>query len=144
MSDKSKPPDKQPLLITLYDDLQTSFAFHKNHDCKGKKIHLSPRIQDVRWTRCGPEGDVLWGNVDIGEGELELMTVEDRATQQTLKAIRLGVFNGFPLTNSIVFYCCEDDMIYFYPFEGYTLDKPSPYHLVYPFRRFVTMVDEFR
>ena len=102
--DKAKSPENQPHLIALYNE---SFAFHKNNDPNGKNIHLSPRILDVCWTKCSPEGDVLWGNIDIGKGELELMTIEDCASQQILQAIRLGIFNGFPLTNLIVFYCCE-------------------------------------
>ena len=87
----------------------------------------------------------LWGDVKIKEEELDLEIVEDYSHPgETFKAIYVGFMDGFPLSDSSVYYCYDDDTIYYYPTESYYTGPPTPYKFVYRFRPFKMMVDEFR
>lgn len=97
------------------------------------------------WTRDDPgEHQPLWGEVNIEKDEMELMTLEDRRHPgRLLQAVPLGVMNGFPISDADVYYCYDEDMIYYYPDEARLIDPRRPYFLVYSFRTFREMVTEF-
>ena len=144
LSDKSKSPRRQPLLSAFYDDLRASFELSRLSDDSPGFIKITPRTFDVCWTRNSP-GDYfpLWGNVKIKEKELELVMVEDCELHSLVQAVRLGIMDGFPLSDSSVYYCFDDDMIYYYPTESYYTGPCRLHFSVYSFRRFGDLVAEF-
>ena len=143
-SDKSKSPRRQPLLSAFYDDLRASFELSRLSGDSPGFIKITPRTFDLCWTRNNP-GDYfpLWGNIKIKEEELELVTVEDCELHRLVKAVRLGIMDGFPLSDSSVYYCFDDDMIYYYPTESYYTGPRRRHFSVCSFRRFGDLVAEF-
>ena len=71
------------------------------------------------------------------------MFVKDCRGGPLLRVVHLGIMNGFPISDAEVYYCPDNDMIYYYPNEAYLIDLPAPQFLVQTFRSFESMVAEF-
>jgi hypothetical protein len=143
-SDKNKAPKTQACLIALYNDLQTAFQLHKDHDPHGKTINITPRIMDVAWIKDEFQCDVIWGMINIETNEVPLMILEEYGTKKRLQAVHIGALSQFPMSSSTLYYCYDDDMIYYHPLETYINFKRGPYHLVSPLRSFSSILDDFR
>lgn len=85
----------------------------------------------------------LWGEMCVERDEVDLVIVVNRLNNRKLETIWLGIMKGFPITDAWAFYCFDDDLIYYFPFEAYGVDPPRPQLHVYPFRRMEDLVSEF-
>lgn len=142
ISEESPPPVNQPDFIKFYEDLTTAF---KNHSVSGEKsIKMSPRTFSVCWTKLDPGSLIpIWGEIEIESDNLHLMTVEGIEDKQILVVVEVGIMDDFPGTKAVVYYCYANDMLYYYPFEGFSVDSKRPRFQVYPYRRFGELAEEF-
>lgn len=144
LSDRSKSPRKQPFLSAFYLDLRDGFKSSQlNDDSKGL-IKVRPRTFDVCWRKAEPgEEEPVWGKVMIEQEVLEILEVKHRVSGDLLKTVRLGHMEDYHLGDSSVWYCFDNDMLYFLPTECCYITPSKPHYYVYPFRSFAELVAEF-
>ena len=132
------------LYKTFYQDLKTAFeSFHAMHPNEKKGIiHLSSRYFELCWTLDGPyEHDTLYGRVEVLHDQFSLtqMMCDDRK----VSVVEVGMVYDFPLDGALLYYCNDDDMLYFFPIEGLENESQGSCRHLYKFRRFSEMMDEF-
>ena len=144
LSDRSKVPRKQSRLLVFYENLKSAYKLHQKEGAESSTIRLKTCTFDVCWTKSDPaENEPLWGEISIENEKVDLMTVKDRKHGHLLRVVHLGIMNDFPISDAEVYYCPDNDMIYYYPNEAYLIDRPAPHFLVHTFRSFGSMVTEF-
>ena len=114
---KPKLPLTQKNLFQFYEDLKAAFQkfrYARPYANIGT-LHLEPQRFDVCWTVSDPQypdrpryGEVLVFNED---NPLMLVNCEG----DLVSAVRIGLMTDFPMDGSFLYYCPENDMIYFHP-----------------------------
>lgn len=148
LSDQSKPPKRQPLFSAFYKDLVAAFKALQNSEeppSKQKtKIKITPRTFDVCWTKSDPyERRPVWGKVVMEAERMSLTRVEDQEAGTLISALHVGGMADYPLSTASVYYCYDNDMIYFYLAESSYIGHPTPHYPVHPFSCLGAMVAEF-
>ena len=145
ISDKTiLPPANQPNFIELYDDLKTAFKNHNADDNHLTTIKISARTFVICWTKSDSWiNESIWGEIEIENDSLDLMMVDGVVDKQTHWVVRLGMMDKFPLTRAVVYYSYGNDMLYYYPIEGFAIDPKRPRFQVYPYRPLGELVEEF-
>ena len=105
-------------------------------------IHLSSRYFEVCWTLNDPyEHDTLYGRVAVFRNELPLTLM--MCDGREISVVKVGMVNYFPLDGALLYYCDDDDMLYFFPVEGLEDEPEGSCRQLYEFRRFSEIIDEF-
>jgi hypothetical protein len=139
-------PPTQKNLFQFYKDLKAAFqkfrSFHPYADIG--ILYLKPQRFRVCWTVSDPNypyvpryGEVL---VFSEDNPLELVDCEG----DFVSAVRIGLMTGYPMDGSYLYYCPENDMVYYYPLEALeTEGRNSDPPRVFAFRRFIDLLGEF-
>lgn len=62
-----------------------------------------------------------------------------------LIVVKVGIVHRFPMSGALLYYCGDDDMLYFFAMEELEDEREHerPGRHLYEFRRFGKMMDEF-
>ena len=105
-------------------------------------IHLSSWYFGVCWTLNDPyEHNPLYGRVAVFHYELPLTIM--MCDGRKVSVVEIGMVHRFPLDGALLYYCDDNDMLYFFPLEGLEDEPERPYRQLYEFRRFREMMNEF-
>ena len=132
------------LYKTFYQDLKSAFkAFHATHPNETSGIiHISSRYFEVCWTLDDPyEHDTLYGRVAVFHDELPLTLMMSEGRE--ISVVKVGMIDRFPMSGALLYYCDNDDMLYFFPIEGLEDEPKHSCRHLYEFGRFREILNEF-
>jgi len=96
----------------------------------------------VCWTKNDPyDHEEHYGEAAILDDQVEFEIVEFKG--KIISVVEIGRVFGFPLDRSILCYCGDNDMVYFFTFEGLENEPPGQRRKVFEFRRFSDILKEF-
>jgi hypothetical protein len=141
----TKIPPTQHLLAIFYQDLKDAFNRRRSiphHPDKIDSISIKPRSFQVWWGKEEPYyHNPRPGKVVVPAKEIPLSVLDHKG--KLFDAVRIGYLFAYPAEGSGMYYCPDDDMVYYLPDEA--LDdnwRGRPYR-VYPFGTFSEILAEF-
>lgn len=143
---KPKLPPTQKDLFQFYEDLKAAFQKYR-YDRPYADIgtlHLKPQRFNVCWTVSDPQypDRPRYGEVRVFNEDNPLVIVD--CDGDLVSAVEIGLMTGFPMDGSFLYYCPENEMVYYYPWEALeTVGKDSCPPEVFAFRRFNDLLGEF-
>lgn len=136
--------DTSQILKTYYQDLKTAFAVFRSHHPNEHTgtLYLKSRYHHVCWTQDDPyDHEAHYGEAAILDDQVEFEIVNFKG--KVISVVEIGRVFGFPLDGSILYYCGDNDMVYFFTFEGLENEPKGQRRKVLEFRRFSDILKEF-
>lgn len=113
-------PETQNVLSEFYNEIQVAFKKFKTTPPypNAGTLRLTFRNFRVCWTISDlyERNHAKYGNVEIFDEDAPLELVE--CNKDLVRAVRIGVIDIFPLDGVSLFYCPENDMVYYYSAES--------------------------
>jgi hypothetical protein len=120
--------------------LKTAFEeFHSTNNEATYAINLGSRFHNIYWTKDDPhEHGIRSGYVRIVNDRAPLVDVGKEIT-----VVKIGKIMGFPLDGSLLFYCGDNDIVYYLCLEAFKDETQGERWSVFEFRKFSEILKEF-